>query len=165
MSEEYRMGQKECAYTIMGVMKWNLRTVGILEWTFGKLSWCWSHDARMHTLRNSTQHGALSKRTVIVSLETYKLKWQVPQKNKKNNYGIKSQALHLQDGRTERWRLTHREKAGVSQAPLTKVLPSSAYYLGKWPNSHEAHHHADSLHLHCVPARLAGLIWVDHGQW
>lgn len=29
MSEEYRMGQNECAYTIMNVMKWNLRTVGI----------------------------------------------------------------------------------------------------------------------------------------
>jgi len=29
MSEEYRMGQKECAYTIMGVMKWNTRTIGI----------------------------------------------------------------------------------------------------------------------------------------
>jgi hypothetical protein len=35
---------------ILNVMKWNLRTVGIrfLEFTFRKLSWRWSHDARMH---------------------------------------------------------------------------------------------------------------------
>jgi hypothetical protein len=52
----------------------------------------------------------------------------------------------------QRQRLTHREKTGVSQAPLAEVLPR-AYYLGKGPNSHEAPHHADSLHLHCVLAR------------
>jgi len=81
-----------------------------------------------------------------------KLKWQVPLKNKKNNYGINGQDLHLQDRRTQRRRLMHRVKAGVSQAPLAEVLPS-AYYLRKGRNSHEAHHCADSLHLHCVPAR------------
>lgn len=41
---------------ILKVMKWNLRTVStrFLEFTSGKLSWCWSHDARTHMLWNST---------------------------------------------------------------------------------------------------------------
>jgi len=36
--------------------KLNLGTVGVrlLEFTFGKLCWCWDNDARMHMLWNST---------------------------------------------------------------------------------------------------------------